>query len=443
MTVSTQPYKGARDFFPEDKRVQKYMFSTLRRVVERFGYEEYDAPVLEPTELFLMKGNLEIIQDQTYTFTDRGGRSVTVRTEMTPTVSRMVASRRQEIATPARWYSIPNVWRYERMQRGRLREFWQLNVDVFGIDTVAAEVEMLQIVDAIFKEFGAKHDMYMIRLNSRKLTDSLLRDYLGLDEVQAASMVRLIDRMNKMDRTAFEVQVDALLSPAQRENGGVEKLLKALEVHTFAELPDQLKQHPSVLELHLLFETLKTLKISNVLFDMALMRGFDYYTDIVFEVFDMHPENNRAMFGGGRYDGLVAQFGVDPIATVGFGMGDVTLQNFLEIHGLLPEIPTEIDIYVVLAGSVYDRAAAVVNKLRHMGLNVAVDLTGRRIDKQFKAADKKGIRYVLVIGENELASERYTLKDLKTGEEEQHGIDRLVSIAKDYRRQSTKKPEED
>lgn len=443
MTVSTQPYKGARDFFPEDKRVQKYMFSTLRRVVERFGYEEYDAPVLEPTELFLMKGNLEIIQDQTYTFTDRGGRSVTVRTEMTPTVSRMVASRRQEIATPARWYSIPNVWRYERMQRGRLREFWQLNVDVFGIDTVAAEVEMLQIVDAIFKEFGAKHDMYMIRLNSRKLTDSLLRDYLGLDEVQAASMVRLIDRMNKMDRTAFEVQVDALLSPAQRENGGVEKLLKALEVHTFAELPDQLKQHPSVLELHLLFETLKTLKISNVLFDMALMRGFDYYTDIVFEVFDMHPENNRAMFGGGRYDGLVAQFGVDPIATVGFGMGDVTLQNFLEIHGLLPEIPTETDIYVVLAGSVYDRAAVVVNKLRHMGLNVAVDLTGRRIDKQFKAADKKGIRYVLVIGENELASERYTLKDLKTGEEEQHGIDRLVSIAKDYRRQSTKKPEED
>jgi histidyl-tRNA synthetase len=434
MTVSTQPYKGARDFFPEDKRLQNYMFGVLRRVAERFGYEEYDAPILEPTELFLMKGNQEIIDEQTYTFLDRGGRSVTVRTEMTPTVSRMVAARRQELVLPARWYSIPNVWRYERMQRGRLREFWQLNVDIFGVETIAAEVEMVQIVDAIFKEFGAKQDQYSVHVNSRKLTDYALGTYLGLDSVQVTTMVRLIDRINKMERAVFEAQVDALLSPAQRDSGGVERLLKLLEAKSLDELPPQLKQHASVLELQLMFETLSSMKIHNAVFDMSLMRGFDYYTDIVFEVFDSNPENNRAMFGGGRYDGLVAQFGVEPLPTVGFGMGDVTLQNFLTVHDLLPKIATETDVYVVLIGSVYDKAANVLSKMRKMGLNVAVDLTGRKLDKQIRAADRKGVQYVMFIGEQELVTEQYKIKDLRSGTEEMHGIERIVSIVKDRRR---------
>lgn len=434
MTPSTQPYKGARDFFPEDKRLQKYMFNVLSRVAERFGYEEYDAPILEPTELFLMKGNQEIIDEQTYTFTDRGGRSVTVRTEMTPTVSRMVAAKRQEIAMPARWYSIPNVWRYERMQRGRLREFWQLNVDLFGVDTVAAEVEMIQIVDAIFREFGAKHSMYRISISSRKLVNYALADYLGLDSVQATTMVRLIDRMNKIERSSFEAQVDALLTPLQRDSGAVERLLTLLDAKSLDDLPKELKAHPSVLELRLLFDTLNTLQIHNAVFDMSLMRGFDYYTDIVFEVFDTDPENNRAMFGGGRYDGLVAQFGVEPVPTVGFGMGDVTLQNFLAAHNLLPSLSPETDVYVVLVGSVYDKAAAVLKKMRAMGLNVAVDLSGRKIDKQLRTADRKGVQYVLFIGEHEIATERYRIKDLHSGTEEEHGIERIVSIVKDRRR---------
>lgn len=437
MTVSLQPYKGARDFYPEDKRLQKYMFGVMRRVVERFGYEEYDAPILEPTELFLMKGNQEIVDEQTYTFTDRGGRSVTVRTEMTPTVSRMVAARRQELVMPARWYSIPNVWRYERMQRGRLREFWQLNVDIFGVETVAAEVEMIQIVDAIFQDFGAKHDQYSIRISSRKLINSALSGYLGLDDVQVTTLIRLIDKMKKMERAVFEAQVDALLSPAQRETGGVERLLALLGAKTLADLPEALKTHPSVAELNLIFETLTSLKINNFVFDMSLMRGFDYYTDIVFEVFDTHPDNNRSMFGGGRYDGLVAQFGVDPVPTVGFGMGDVTLQNFLVVHELLPKLAPETDIYVVLAGSVYEPAAKILKKLREMGLNIAVDLTGRRLDKQLRAADKKGVQFAMIIGEEELKNERYKLKDLRAGTEEEHGIERIVSIAKDYRRHKT------
>src|SRR6266496_1014307 len=148
MALSTQPYKGARDFYPEDKRFQKYMFAKLREVAERFGYEEYDAPILEPLELYAAKTGEEIVNEQTYTFEDRGGRQVAIRPEMTPTVSRMVAARRQELAYPLRWYSIPNLWRYERPQRGRLREHWQLNVDIFGVDDTRAELETIQVADA-------------------------------------------------------------------------------------------------------------------------------------------------------------------------------------------------------------------------------------------------------------------------------------------------------
>src|SRR4051812_20586936 len=166
MALSKQPYKGARDFYPPDKRLQKYMFGVWREVCEKFGYEEYDAPILEPLDIYLAKTGEEIVNEQTYTFKDRGGREVVIRPEMTPTVSRMVAAKRQELSYPLRWYSIPNLWRYERPQRGRLREHWQLNVDIFGVADYSAESEIITLVDTIFKSFGARHDMYEIRLNS-------------------------------------------------------------------------------------------------------------------------------------------------------------------------------------------------------------------------------------------------------------------------------------
>jgi histidyl-tRNA synthetase len=163
------------------------------------------------------------------------------------------------------------------------------------------------------------------------------------------------------------------------------------------------------------------------------MRGFDYYTDIVFEVFDMHPDNNRSMFGGGRYDGLVGLFGVEPVPTVGFGMGDVTLQNFLEIHELMPELPPVTDLYICLIGDIYEKALKPIAELREMGLKVAVDATGRKADKQLKSAVKKGIRYVLFIGERELSEGQYSIKNLQDGTEERHGLERIVSIVRDYR----------
>src|SRR5579863_4310812 len=163
MSLSKQPYKGARDFYPTDKRIQKHIFAKLRLVVESFGYQEYDAPILEPLDIYLAKSGEEIVNDQLYSFEDKGGRKVAIRPEMTPSVSRMVAAKRQELAYPLRWYSVPNLWRYERPQHGRLREHWQLNVDVFGIDDVKAEMEIIQVADSILKSLGATHDMYTIK----------------------------------------------------------------------------------------------------------------------------------------------------------------------------------------------------------------------------------------------------------------------------------------
>lgn len=433
MTLPTQPYKGARDFYPEDKRLQKYVFNTWRKVVESFGYEEYDAPILESLELFLAKTGEEIVNEQTYTFEDRGGRQVVIRPEMTPSVSRMVAARRQELAYPLRWYSIPNLWRYERPQRGRLREHWQLNVDIFGVDNLGAEAEIISTADAVLKGFGATPDMYAIKLNSRKLIDFILKDYLGLNGVQQHTLAKLIDRKEKMPPEKFAAEAEAVFTPSQREAGQPDSFLQILSVKTLGELPPAVRQHRSVGELANLILLLKGSGVSNVEFDIAIMRGFDYYTDIVFEIFDQNPDNNRAMMGGGRYDGLVGLFGVEPVPTVGFGLGDVTMQNFLEGHKLLPPIRTETDAYVILIGDVYSPALNVINELREMGLNVALDLSGRKLDRQIKSAVKKGIHYAVFIGQKDIEDGQFEIKNLVTGKSERRSPARIVSIVKDYR----------
>jgi histidyl-tRNA synthetase len=433
MALPTQPYKGARDFYPEDKRLQKYMFGLMRRVAERFGYEEYDAPVLEPLELYLAKTGEEIVNEQTYAFTDRGGRHVAVRPEMTPTVSRMVAGKRQELAYPLRWYSIPNLWRYERPQRGRLREHWQLNVDIFGVEGHQAEAEVIQVADGILKAAGATHDMYSIKVNSRKLMNFIFHQYLGLNEVQAHTMAKLIDRMHKIPHEAFIAETDALFAPSQREQGASNKLIGLLKTRTIEHLPEVIRQHSSALELQELLRELREAKI-HASFDLTIMRGFDYYTGIVFEIFDENPDNNRSMLGGGRYDGLVGLFGVEPVPTVGFGFGDVTFQNFLEGHDLLPPLRSETDVYIVIIGDALKKGAMrVVNELRENGVNVAVDISGGKTEKQLKTAVKKGIHYALFIGERELQDEQYEIKNLLTGVSERHSSARIVSIVKDYR----------
>ena len=427
MSLPTQPYKGARDFYPEDKRVQKYMFSILRRVAESFGYQEYDAPIIEPLDIYAAKTSEEIVNEQTYSFTDRGGRQVTLRPEMTPSVSRMVAGRRQELAYPLRWYSIPNLWRYERPQAGRLREHWQLNVDLFGVSGLSGDHEIIMIADSIMRAFGARRESYEIRLSSRLLINWLMLEYLRLEHDQARVLGRLMDRRSKVTEKEFKELAEAALTSAQRETDTLQRLLALLKVKRLIELPLAAQQHPAVAELAKLMEMLEAAGVAKVVFDLGLMRGFDYYTNIVFEVYDTHPDNNRSMFGGGRYDGLVAEFGVDPVPTVGFGMGDVTLLNFLRVHQLLPRLAPETDATVILIGDVYEPAQKILADFREEGLRIAVDAVERRLDSRIKNAAKSGVPYAIFIGQDELSGRRFKLKDLSSGNEQELSLERIVA----------------
>lgn len=433
MNLSSQPYKGARDFYPEDMRIQKYIFSKWREVCERFGYEEYLTPILEPTDIYLAKGNEEIVREQTYTFDDRGGRSVTIRPEMTPSVTRMVAARRQEAGYPLRMYSVCNYWRYERTQRGRLREFWQLNADVFGISGIEAEHECLSMADQIMVAFGAKRTMYEIRINSRKFIDYVLGEYLALNDVESMTIIRLIDKMQKMSRAEFVTLLESAVSPTLRGEGAVDKLLAILDTTDPAKLPEELVGHESLNSLGELMMLLEKDGVTNARFDVTLMRGFDYYSDIVFEVFDLHPNNNRAMFGGGRYDGLMTNFGAEPLPTFGFAPGDISTQLFLESHELVPKLKTETELYVALVGDVYAQAQSMLSGLRGEGVNVAVDASGKKLGAQLKNADKKGIHFAVVVGEEEIRSQRFKLKDLASGKEDEMTLERLVGRVKDRR----------
>jgi histidyl-tRNA synthetase len=301
-------------------------------------------------------------------------------------------------------------------------------VDVFGVAGVEADHEIILVADSILKAFGAKRDMYEIRVNSRALINWLFLEYLRLDYTQTAALTRLIDRMHKMPEKDFIGHVDALLGPAQKDAKVLKHLISILKVKKISELPLVIQQHPAVAELHRLLQMLNDNGVKNAVFDITLMRGFDYYTNIVFEVFDTDPENNRSMFGGGRYDGLVSLFGVEPVATVGFGMGDVTLQDFLRAHHLLPTIHPETDAVAILIGDVYAKAQPALKKMRSEGARIAVDATERKIDAKIKAAAKADIPFVIFIGEEELQNERFKLKNLNNGQENEHSLERIVSL---------------
>ena len=428
MKLTTQPYKGTRDFYPDEKRLQDFMFSKIRETVKSYGYEEYDAPLLEPLELYKAKSGAEIVAEQTYSFTDRGGREVAIRPEMTPTVSRMVAARRQQLVYPLRWFSIPNLWRYERPQRGRLREHWQLNVDIFGVESYLAELELIMIADQLLKSFGADASMYRVKISHRQLLDQALAVNLGLKGEQSQALTKLIDRRDKLEHSDFIAQVDSLLTPAQRESGVNERLLSLLSIKDLNQLPKGLLDSRPVKELENLMAAAIRSGLSNLEFDIGLVRGFDYYNGIVFELYDTSPDNKRSMMGGGRYDALVGMFNVAPLPTAGFGLGDTTLRNFLDLHHLLPVLAPEIDLIVAVVGDAGPAAQNAAAQLRLSGLKVAIDYSGRRLGDQLKAAQKKGLRFVMVVGQEEVRSKLYTLRDLKSASENKYNLARIADI---------------
>ena len=432
-SLSSESYKGARDWYPADMRVREYIFAKWRSVARSFGYQAYDAPLLEPLEVYAAKSGQELVNEQTYQFTDRGDRRVAIRPEMTPSVSRMIAARRQETPLPARWYSIAQFMRYERPQRGREREFWQLNVDIFGAEGAPAEAEIIEMGATIMKSFGARSDMYVIRINNRKVINYMMAQYLELEPAQAQMMIKLFDRKNKIAPEAFRDQAIDIFG-ADKSKQGLQKIAQLLAAKSMADLPEALRDSEAVREVQELFTYLERAGIKNATFDITLMRGLDYYTGTVFEFFDTHPENNRSLFGGGRYDGLVGMFGAEPLTAVGTAPGLTMMQLFLEAHGLLPEIMPYTQVCMIILGSATLGAAKLAQDLRAGGVAVEVDFTDRKIDKKLKAAIKKQIPYILFVGEDDLKAGVYPLKNVQTAEEQRLSAERIISYLSDRRR---------
>lgn len=431
-SLSTQSYKGTRDYFPEDKRLQNYVFNVWRKTAESFGYEEYGTPLLEPLDIYTAKSGQELAGEQTYLFEDRGGRTVAIRPEMTPSISRMVAAKRQEMPMPARLYSIANFMRYERPQRGREREFWQLNADLFGVDGAQADAEIIELSHASIMGFGATQDMFKIRVNNRQLINQLMTKFLGLDVIGATLMTKLLDKKDKLPVEEFKKQAIEIFGDQSAE--GLPKLAKLITMKSLDELPEELSDVVSVSQLRQVMQILKKKGITNAEFDVTLMRGLDYYTGTVFEFFDTSPENNRALFGGGRYDGLVGLFGVESVPTVGVGLGATTMQNFLEVHKLLPKLASHTDVYVVpIDESSVEGADKLARELRKEDVRVELDITGRKMDKQIKTALKKQIPFVAFVGEEEIENGVYTVKNLVESTEQKMDMDRMVTVVKDHR----------
>jgi histidyl-tRNA synthetase len=411
--LSTDSYKGVRDFYPKDAAIQQYIFDTWAKTAESFGFERYDASILEPADLFKAKGaaNEEMVNEQTYTFTDRGDREVTLRPEMTPTVARMVAAKHREFSFPLRWYSIPNCFRYERQQKGRLREFWQLNCDIFGTTDYTSDIEMIALAYQTLINFGATPEMFEIQVNDRKLMNRLYKA-LGVKDSMIPAITRLNDRRDKIDAQTYRTELKAIVNG---EGLLVEEIIMMLD--------NSDEQTDIVIGL-------AELGITNVVFNKTLARGFDYYTGTVFEIRDVSGENNRSLLGGGRYDNLTELFGGEPISGIGFGMGDVTMRDFLETHKLLPEniASTGATVAVIPTDTEHNLAAQKVAKeIRDAGVSVSTDIGTKKVGKKISDAADDGSTYVLVLGEDEVQTGNYTLKNLSTGEQHVGTIQKLCN----------------
>lgn len=415
MAISKIPYRGTRDFFPSQMRLRNYIFQKMALVSEAFAYEPYDGPLLEEVELYLAKSGEELINDQIYSFTDRGERHVAIRPEMTPTVARMVAQVHREVVKPLRWYAIPNLMRYEKPQKGRLREFWQYNADIFGAGELG-ELEMIQLAVGIMQSLGATNEHFEILINDRRLVDIIFKTLLQLDEASSSKLYKVVDKVKKVSPEALlKMTGEILTDPAKAEI-----FHSYLKLSTFSELKQFIQQYDLSESVQDFLNFLKRLEAFSldeyVKFDPSIVRGLDYYTSVVFEIFDKHPQNRRAIAGGGAYANLLQIFNEPPLAGVGFGMGEVPLTDFLHAHGLAPDFSkAQVDVliaYLVPEGE--GQAFTLATMLRAAGLSAEIYFGEAKPKKVFTYSEKKNYRFVAFFGEEEVQNIEVQLKNLAT-----------------------------
>lgn len=439
--ISKKPYKGSRDFFPSIMQEQQYMFNKMHETSKLFSYEQYDGPILEEVELYLAKSGEELVGAQIYDFIDKGKRHVSIRPEMTPTVARMVAQVHRETPKPLRWYSIANFMRYEQPQKGRLREFIQLNVDILGAPEEMAAFEVLDYLVSLLTHFGATEKMFALNINDRILVDAVFEKALKLDMSQKAALYKTLDKAKKVSPEKLDSMIKETLStPSQLQCFAEYLKLRSLEeVQSFC-TEYSLDLSTSCLDKLLALVENSSLK-EFVALDPTIVRGLDYYTGVVFECFDKHPDNRRAIAGGGAYANLLQIFNEPSLAGFGFGMGDVTLKDFLKSHKLMPDLSkseTEI-ILVPMDQESLPFMLKLAKSLRESGLKTEASLVPLKFNKALKFAQGKNIQFLSLVGETEQQSNEIQIKDLKSKESTQFSTKDTNAILKFIRTKNDRK----
>ena len=408
-----QGVRGTRDFYPEDMRLRNWLFERFHSAARSHGFEEYDAPVLESEELYTRKAGEEIV-GQLYNFEDKGGRKVSLRPEMTPSLARMVMARAGALALPIKWYSIPQCWRYERTQRGRGREHYQWNVDIWGMNGVEADAELLSVLVQFFDSVGLSSEDLVIRISSRKVLEEVLGS-LGLEGEIFAQTCVIVDKMDKLPEDVIEAQLSdlGLLSES------ITTIRSVLGITDLESLSSALSSDSEALiELQSLFSLCDSYGISDwVSFDASVVRGLAYYTGPVFEAHD-RAGNLRAICGGGRYDKLIGTLGGNDLPATGFGFGDMVVMELLADKGLLPELSTGVsDVVFGMGTELRGAAMQVAAKLRSAGRSVDLVLEDKKMKWVFKHAERCGATRLVMVMPDEWAEDKVRIKDLDTGEE--------------------------
>ena len=417
---------GFRDFPPEEMALRNHLFDVWRRVSRRYGFLEYDGPPLEELELYTQKSGDEIV-GQLYNFTDKGGREVSLRPEMTPSLARILGERSRAMPKPIRWFSIPQLFRYERQQRGRLREHFQWNVDLVGADGVEADAEVLAVALDGLRELGLGVDDIRARVSDRRLLASILTS-IGVPESSLLATYAVVDKVEREPRERILERFTEEVGLTEETGRRILELFHEPELDTvaqaFAQDPEVTRR---VAEMREFLGTLEDLGLADfVAFDLTIVRGLAYYTGIVFEVFDAQGEF-RAICGGGRYDDLLELVGGEPLSAVGFGMGDVVLGDLLADRELVPDYQRAVDHFIVVIG---DEQASLARRtaraLRDSGRSVVYGVRGQSVRKQFSAAANEGARETIILGPDEVAREVALLRDMESGDEREIPVAELL-----------------
>ena len=417
----TQGVRGTRDFYPEDMRLRNWLFDNFIAASLLHGFEEYDAPVLEQEELYTRKQGEDITQ-QLYNFQDKGDRKVALRPEMTPSLARMVMARAGALPLPIKWFSIPQCWRYERTQRGRGREHYQWNVDIWGTTEISADAELISVIVTFFEEMGLTSDDIVIRISSRKVLEEVLGS-LGVEGDLFTKTCVIVDKMDKLSSEIIEEQ----LSELGHSSDVINKIQTILGIKDMDNLRSSLEDSSSaILELDTLFDLIDAYGMSEwVQFDASIVRGLAYYTGSVFEAHDREGKF-RAICGGGRYDNLLSTLGGKDLPATGFGFGDMVIMEVLKEKGLVPELISGVDdIVIPLSPNLRDIAVRVAASLRLSDRTVDLVLEDKKIKWAFKHAERTGAKRLVLLAPDEWSRKMIKVKDLETGEEKELSLNDL------------------